>query len=251
MYIFAQIISAMKISDNVQNSIDRLPLGFVFTYADISIEVKNREAIIKSLNRMVASGKLQKIAKGKYYKPESSTFGSLPPIQYQVVKDLLIKNGKQIGYITGIGAFNELGLTTQISNTIQIGKNEIRSSIQRGLYKITFVKQKNIITKENVQLLKLLDAIRLIRTIPDASLQSSTQRISMILSKFSETEIDSMIKLAMSYPPSTRALLGALLEQTSTSKNIETLRKSVNPITSYKIGIQESFLPNAKRWNLL
>ena len=42
-------------------------------------------------------------------------FGELIPSSYQIVKDLLEENGKQIGYIIGYLIFNELGLTTQVS----------------------------------------------------------------------------------------------------------------------------------------
>ena len=105
--------------------------------------VESKEGLIKALNRLAASGEIAKLAKGKYYKPEQSPFGELPPNQYQVVKDLLERDGRIEGYITGLSIYNTLGLTTQVSNTIQIGKNEVRSSMKRGKYSISFVKQKN------------------------------------------------------------------------------------------------------------
>ena len=66
----------MKTSESIAFTIERLPKGYVFTYADFNIEVERKEAVIKALNRMAASGKLVKVAKGKYYKPENSIFGS-------------------------------------------------------------------------------------------------------------------------------------------------------------------------------
>ena len=39
---------------------------------DIMDNVTNKEAVIKALNRMAASGKIDKLSKGKYYKPEKS-----------------------------------------------------------------------------------------------------------------------------------------------------------------------------------
>ena len=79
----------MKITDYIAYTIDRLPKGYVFTYDDFMGEVNQKEAVIKALNRMAASGKISKLSKGKYYKPEKTTFGELAPPQYQVVKDLL------------------------------------------------------------------------------------------------------------------------------------------------------------------
>jgi len=69
----------MKTSEYIAFTIDRLPKGYVFTYADFIIEVERKEGVIKALNRMAASGRLVKVAKGKYYKPQESVFGQLKP----------------------------------------------------------------------------------------------------------------------------------------------------------------------------
>lgn len=86
----------MKTSEYISFTIGRFPKGYVFTYADFITEMNKKEAIIKALNRMVASGKIMKLAKGKYYKPETTPFGNLLPDQKQVVKDLLEENVIQI-----------------------------------------------------------------------------------------------------------------------------------------------------------
>ena len=143
----------MKTTDYIIYTIDRLPKGYVFTYADFINEVNNKETVIKALNRMTVSGKISKLSKGKFYKPENTVFGALQPNQYQVVKDLLEEDGKAIGYLTGYSIYNQLGLTTQVSNTIQIGKNEVRSKFKRERYTISFIKQKNTITKDNIPFL--------------------------------------------------------------------------------------------------
>src|SRR5690606_38318371 len=126
-----------------------------------------------------------KISKGKYYKPESTPFGNLQPNQAQIVKDLLESDGKIIGYLTGYSIYNQLGLTTQISNTIQIGKNQIRPNFKRERYTISFIKQNNTITKENIPLLQLLDAIRYIKKIPDSTIDASCNRFLAILKTLS------------------------------------------------------------------
>lgn len=163
----------MNTAEYISVTIDRLPKGYIFTYADFITGVTKKEAIIKALNRMATSGKIAKLAKGKYYKPEGTVFGNLKPNQDQVVKDLLESDGKQTGYLTGYSIYNQLGLTTQISNTIQIGKNETRPSFKRGPYTISFIRQKNTITKESIPLLKILDAIRYIKKIPDTNPQTA------------------------------------------------------------------------------
>lgn len=241
----------MKTSDYISLSVDRLPKGYVFTYADFTTEVNRKEAVIKALNRMVASGKIAKLSKGKYYKPERTPFGTLQPNQTQIVKDLLEENGKTIGYLTGYSIYNQLGLSTQVSNTIQIGKNQTRPSFKRERYTIAFIKQKNTITKENIPLLQLLDAIRYIKKIPDASVSNSCQRFLAILKTLSEKELSTMVRLALKYPPATRALLGAMLTQLQQAQLTAPLLKSLNPITKYKLAGADKVLSATENWNIV
>ena len=91
----------MKVIECVIKKIERFPKGFVFTYEDIIEEVNSKEAVIKNLNRMVASGKLSKLSKGRFYKPEKTPFGKLEPNEYQIAKDLLKRNEKLLGYLLG------------------------------------------------------------------------------------------------------------------------------------------------------
>ncbi len=239
----------MKITEYISFTIDRFPKGYVFTYADFPAEVNRKEAVIKALNRMVAAGKIAKLSKGKYYKPETTPFGYLQPDQSQVVKDLLEENGKTVGYLTGYSIYNSLGLTTQLSNVIQIGKNVVRPAFKRGQYTISFIKQKNIITKENIPLLQIMDAIRYVQKIPDTTIRKSGMRLSVILKNLSDTEKSTLIRLALKYPPSARALLGTLLDTIQTDALSQPLYDSLNPITKYKLpGLKVAF-PEADKWN--
>ncbi|USQ03161.1 DUF6088 family protein [Aquirufa antheringensis] len=241
----------MKITEYIAFNIDRLPKGYVFTYANFITEVNRKEAVIKALNRMVASGKIAKLAKGKYYKPETTPFGNLQPSQVQVVKDLLEENGKITGYLTGYGIYNQLGLTTQVSNTIQIGKNQIRPNFIRERYKIAFLKQKNTITKENIPLLQLLDAIRYIKKIPDATVEASCARFLAIIKNLTDKEINMLVRLALNYPPATRALVGSLLDQLQQGNATELLFKSLNPITTYRLTGASKVLSTTDKWNMV
>ncbi len=240
----------MTTTEQIKNTLARMPRGHIFTYTDFLDKAEKKEAIIKALNRMAASGKISKLSKGKFYKPEKTAFGVLQPEQSQVVKDLLEEKGKITGYLTGFSIYNKLGLTSQISNTIQIGKNEIRPKFTRGRYNISFIKQKNTITKENIPLLQILDSIRFIKLIPDSTNESAIKRFISVLGKIPEEKIKTLVKLARKYPPSTRALLGAMLEECGKDKSIELLRKTLNPITSYKLHGSENVLSKRERWNI-
>ncbi|MFC6267474.1 type IV toxin-antitoxin system AbiEi family antitoxin domain-containing protein [Frigoriflavimonas asaccharolytica] len=239
----------MKTTDYIANTINRLPKGYVFTYDDFQKEVNNKEAIIKALNRMAVSGKIEKISKGKYYKPEKTVFGNLEPSQRQIVKDLLEDNGKVVGYLTGLSIYNQLGFTSQVSNTIQIGKNEIRPQFERGRYSISFVKQKNTINKENIPSLQLLDVLRFITKIPDSTIENTIKRFIELLKNKESKEISNLQRLALKYQPSVRALLGAILEQVNLD-DIEILKKSLNPITKYNFKGADKVLTTSEKWNI-
>jgi hypothetical protein len=241
----------MKVVDYIAGKIERFPKGYVFTYADFITDVNNREAVIKALNRMAKSGKIGKLAKGKFYKPETTAFGNLMPYQKQIVKDLLEQDGKTIGYLTGYSIYNQLGITTQMSAVIQIGRNEVRPAFKRGMYRISFIRQKNTISKENIPLLQLLDAIRNIKKIPDTTVDSACKRLLTILNKLGSKDKSTIVRLALKYPPATRALLGALLDEAVQGALTEPLLNSLNPITKYKLAGAIKVLSTTEKWNIV
>lgn len=241
----------MKVTDYIAKTINRLPTGYVFTYDDFIGEVNKKEAIIKALNRMASAGKITKLSKGKYYKPKATTFGKLAPDQYQIVKDFLEdENGKPIGYLTGYSIFNQLGLTSQLSNTIQIGRNNPRPLLKRDRYTIKFIQQKNNITRENIPLLQVLDSIRYIKKIPDTSIPIAVKRLKQLINDLDEKAVSTMVRLSMQYPPSTRALLGAILENLEITTYLQPIAKSLNPITQYDFPEANQVLENTTKWNI-
>lgn len=240
----------MKITNLISSEIDRLPQNTIFTYKDFIKEGNSREATIKALNRKVASGEIAKIAKGKFYVPQQTIFGILKPAEEEMIKDLLEENGEMVGYITGLSMYNRLGLTTQISAVTVIGKNEVRPAFKRGYIRIHFIKQKNRITKENYQILQILDAIRYVKDIPDADIDFLCSRFLAILKNVPKDSQGKMVELAMLYPPATRALLGALLDELGAADLTDSLYKSLNPITVYKLYEASKVLSTTKKWNI-
>lgn len=240
----------MKVSDYIANTINRFPLGYVFTYKDFDIQVNQKEAAIKALNRLVKSNQIKKISKGRYYKPESTPFGDLLPDQRQLVKDLLEDNETIVGYLTGYSIYNKLGLTTQMGSTIQIGKNETRPAFKRVHYTISFIKQKNTINKRNIPLLQILDAIRYIKKIPDTTISKACRRLMEILKDIPRKDLGRMTHLALKYSPATRALFGALLDEIGERELTDELEESLNPITKYKLPGADKALSTTKKWNI-
>lgn len=240
----------MVITREVQKLVENFEPDYVFTYQDLNLPTEWSESVIKMLNRLVSKGVISKISKGRFYKPKRSVFGMLQPKQEEIVKDLLEKDEEVIGYMTGYSVFNRLGLTTQVPNIIQIGTNVRKNKKQRGLFTISFVLQTNPITKENIPLLQLLDAIRFIKEVPDATISQSCKRIIAIIRELNEKETDKLLIFAEKYPPMVRAILGAMIENIYGANKVLPLRNTLNPLTSYKIGIDEQVLPEIKKWRI-
>lgn len=220
----------------------------MFTYDDFMGEVEKKEAVIKALNRMIESGKISKLSKGKYYKPEKTPFGELQPKQYEIVKDLLEEDGKVVGYLTGLSIYNKLGLTSQVSNTIQVGKNITRPTFKRGRFTISSVRQKNTITKDNIPLLQLLDAVRYIKKIPDTTIMEASKRLVSLIKHIPEDDRVTLVRLSKKYPPSTRALLGAMLEEIKEYRFSRQMLATLNPITTYSFPGVDKVLSESANW---
>ncbi len=167
-----------------------------------------------------------------------------------MIKDLLERDGKVVGYLTGLSIYNKLGLTTQVGSVIQIGRQEVRSPFKRERYTISFVKQKNTITKDNIPLLQLLDVLRFIKKIPDTKIEESLSTSKQLVAKLSDQQQETIMRLALKYQPSTRALLGAMLTDIGRGEKTERLKNSLNPITAYAIPGASKVLSSASEWSI-
>lgn len=223
----------------------------VFSVADLGLPNKWYDNARMKLSRLEKQGQVVKVSKGKYYRPRQTVFGTLQPSREETVKDLLIKNGKPIGYLTGYTTWNKMGLTSQISNLIEIGTNSHRNRKRRGNYDIRFTLQPNPITRTNIPLLQILDAVKAVKAIPDANVNDTVKRLITLIGKLAGKDIKRLSGLAEKYTPQTRALAGAILEFDGHVQQAEKLKRTLHPATIYKIGISEDALPNHKNWNIV
>lgn len=240
--------AARKIEDRI-NLIDD---GIVFSIDDLGFPAEWWDNIRVKLSRMVDKGLIQKFSKGRFYKPKKSVFGMLKPNLQEIVKDLVHdKNGKQIAYLTGYSVWNDMALTTQVASTIVLGSNKRRNATKRGIYSIRFVPQPNVITRNNIHLLQILDTIKFVKKIPDANLANSIMVLKSSIGKLQENDIRKIIKLAYKYPPRVKAILGAILDDLGYSQKTTPLREGLNPGTKYKLGPgNTNELLNKDKWNI-
>ena len=241
----------MNITKEIKRKIATFSDDYVFAASDFELGLQNQSAVVKALNRMTASGEITKLAKGKFYKPRKTQFGDLKPSAYQIAKDYIERDGKLIGYITGYSAYNALGLTTQISSYIQIGTNKSRRAVKRDKYTISFILQQNTITKKNIEILRILDAVRFIREIPGTTPDEACVRLKEIVKDLNENQKAMLVRCSLKYTNYVRALCGAMLENIGCDDSLlEYVRKSLNGVTNYYLPISESVLPNKQNWRI-
>ncbi len=238
----------MVIAEQIKQKISYLPFGAVFTISDFGLDSSYEPALAKALSRMAASGVLCKISKGKYYKPKETLLGKIKPANSEILKEFLEKDGNLIGYITGPQAFASMGLTSQISSSFIIGSGKYRRPVKRGEYKISFLKQGNPITKDNIELLRILDALKMIREIPAVSPEAACTAIISLIQSLPQQRIEELERLSLAYTSYVRALLGAILEYIGGPT--ELVRKSLNGLTSYKLPISSYVLPTKSNWDI-
>ncbi len=238
----------MKLAEQIRNKILALPEESTFGYAELCIAKEDYQTAAKALERLQKKETIKKISKGVFYKPKQTIFGEIKPDYNEQLKPFLFRNGKRIAYVTGTSLYNQLGLTTQMAFRIKIASRSNRISINRGALKASAVKSYVEVTDDNYQLLGFLDAIKDVKTIPDAEVKTSVKILGGKIKNLSEKQTKEMVQYAIVYPPRTRALLGAMLENIDNTINTKALKESLNPLTKIKIGLTENELPTINNW---
>jgi hypothetical protein len=243
----------MKVAEQIREKIKNIPESEPFGYADLNIEATDFFTAAKALERLQKKGIIKKVSKGLFYKPEISVFGALPPDYNQILQNYLYEDGKRTGYVTGYVLYNQLSLTTQMAFTTTIATNRSRKKINVGWLKTNCVKAYVEVTEENYPLLGILDALKDIKSIPDSSASNAIKILMPKIKVLEKNDIVNIIKYALKYPPRVRALLGAIIENVFRKNEYDVLplEKSLNPSTTFKLGIKNNDLPTSQNWNIV
>jgi len=244
----------MSILKQVKDEVSNLEAGKLFTYSNFDIPEEKFGTLAKSLSLLCKEGILRRISKGIYYKPEYFSFGNSLPTDSEIIEIVLKKNKSKIAYITGINAYNQLGLTTQVSKKIvvAIDNNKKKTKIQNT--EIKFVKARvsqNIEKLLDIPILQILDAITDIKKIPACTPTRASKIFIQILIDMSKKDKQDLVRFAKYYKPMVRALLGALLELIGEKELSLILKETINSLTTFNIGISENVLSNKSQWNIL
>lgn len=242
--------SMMTVSEKITQQIQQLPEDVSFGYSELAIARQDFLSAAKALERLQKKGIIRKLSKGKFYKPKQTPFGEKKPDEQQLLKPYLYRQGKRIAYVTGDYLYNQLGLTTQLPAVLKIASRGQRISVSLGTVKATAVKSYVDVTNDNYQMLGFLDAMKDLKQIPDVDIGNAITIFKTRIRQLKEPQRQAMIDCALAYPPRVRALLGAMLTVLNQKKGIGKLQDSLNPLTTFDLGIANTLLTSASAWNI-
>ena len=128
---------------------------------EIVFEEYSKPWIYKQLNVLVNEGKLLRFEKGVYYIPTDTVFGKSLLNPRKVIEKKYISDGNEIvGYYSGVTFQNQLRLTTQMSNVIEIYTNNEPSRVRDvfvGNQRVLLRRARTKITDSNVAVLSFLE----------------------------------------------------------------------------------------------
>ena len=241
---------AMTIAAAVNQTIGRMPVGRIFGYEVFPLYRDAPVAVVRAVNRAVEKQRLKRVAKGRFYKPRTGVFGDVPVSDTERLRDELYCNGRRCGYITGPALYNRLGLTTQIPKTVTIAVNRATQTKDFGTLRIKLVSRRVPISDSTVPLLEILDILRDVKKVPNASVDRVVRAMAERLTHLTPVAMKKLQRLALDYySPVTRALLGLLLTHCG-KEAMPTLKASINPTTRFNLGLDPVDWPECRAWNL-
>ena len=241
----------MNVSKKIAEQIKLIPEDTTFGYKDLGISQEQYVTAAKALERLQKRKVIKKVSKGKFYKPKMTVFGELEPSEQDLLKPYLFKDGKRVAYVTGNYLYNKLGLTTQITSVLKIASQSKRIYINAGRMKATPMKSYTTVTDANYILLGFLDAMKDFKKIPDLNPKSAVMILDKLKDKLTSIQLKKLVEYALLYPPRVRALLGALLENCLEKTYVIQLKRSLNPLSQYKLPISKNDLPTIINWNII
>ena len=129
--------------------------------SEVSFQGYSRPWIYKQLNQLCEDGKLVRYEKGVYYIPTQTPFGkSLLNPRKVIERKYISQGGEVVGYYSGMTFQNQLRLTTQMPNVIELYTNNETTRVRDvfvGTQKVLLRRARTKITAANADVLSFLE----------------------------------------------------------------------------------------------
>ncbi len=201
-------------------------------------------AVAQTFVRLADQGLIQRVAKGTYYVPGTTVFGSSVPSSTDIAAHALAG----ILHPTGLSAANILGLTTQNPAHGEYATTLASApSVLRGARVITNRSR----SRESLSPAEgaLLEVLRDREQHADVDASVVTERLVAVIEM--SGALARLCSAALDEPPRVRAMLGALAQEGGVSKTrLAPLRDSLNPLTRFDFGPLRT-LSHAREWQAM
>jgi hypothetical protein len=229
----------------------------LWAYRDFPTE--NRVAVSAALSRLARTGLIARVRPGVYYRPRRTVLGPSRP-DPEVVLDAVLRLRGAEPVPSGISEYSRLGLTTQASGSITRAvprrmNHAILSEFPVYLSARPLERQRGIRSEERTA----LDALRDLGRIPGSTPRDVIGRIATLI-RAGKLSFSRLARFARVEPPRVRALLGAIGEDVRSEgarggaavlkENLERLRSSLNPLSSYRVPGAREVLASAASWRI-
>lgn len=164
-------------------------------FSDIEVSGVTKSAINQQLKKLCDEKKLEKYENGIYYLPKKSRLKSSVGVNADMVAryKYVSRRGRVEGFYSGNTFANQLGISTQVPNKVEIVSNNIAAKVREvPIGKRTFIVRKPVVpvTEENVYVLQLLDLLKNLDAYLDDSYDVAREKVSLFVAAHSITKQD-------------------------------------------------------------
>lgn len=228
--------------------VNNLKPGRAFNVSYFNTKNYDSGEVTRAFNSLVADGVIQRICKGLFIKHRMPRKLDLQDI----ISDILLdKNDNPVGYLSYDWYCYKIGVLAEEPLVAHMALPRKHAIVRRWGYTVHTIEQHAPINNKTVPSLQVLDTLKNIEGIEDATPSDIIAGLKRVIGRMSYTQAELMIRLSKNYPSKVRSLLGAILEITHCSQIVCNMFLGITMLSGFEIDIDEEVLPNKKKWNLI
>lgn len=237
---------AMSFRRDILDQISRKKKGVVFSFKDLTFPAGKLANVAVVLSELCKKGELNRLEKGAYFKPASSSGLFTHP---DLSQEALVKylTAKYDGYVTGDRAYSQFGLTNAPCAKVSIAtRKNVRRTNFHGL-EVDFVKAYvgHIRSSEELYCVHILDAIKDIKSIFGKTEQEIYDVLKINhIGKLSSGHKIKLINMAQNYPPRVKKILGDIFEDLHEYSLRDKVTQGLYPTTRYSLNYAPASTPS-------
>ncbi len=132
-----------------------------FFTSEIRFKDYSKPWLYKELNKLCEEGKIVRYERGLYYIPTQTIFGpSILDPNKVIVKKYIFDGDETVGYYSGVTFLNQLRLSTQTPNVVEIYTNNEPSNVREavvGKQRVVLRRSRTAIDRSNAAVLSFLE----------------------------------------------------------------------------------------------